>query len=307
MVFRKSFPVYIPSRSSWEEEIPLEDDAVHFNTDGSKTDHGVGSGIYSEQLNLSLSYRLPIQCSVFQAEVMAIKEALSWLKENIISCKDIRIFSDSQASLKSLASVSTNSRTVHDCQSSLKEMTEQFNIHLIWVPGHRDIPGNCKADELAKNGTLLPYVRQKHNIGTPLATCKYLLKQYALETTNTRWSQSTTCLATKQIWPSIDLKRSKGLISLSRQSISSTIGVITGHCLIGRHALRLGVYTNDFCNSCMDEEEEETVQLLLCTCPALPIRRNYFLGNQFFDNASELVTIDTKRLSNFIKSTKWFV
>ena len=71
--------------------------------------------------------------------------------------------------LKSVASVSINSQIVHDCRSSLNEMTEQFNIHLIWVPGHRDIPGNCKADELAKNGTLLPNVRQKHNIGTPLA------------------------------------------------------------------------------------------------------------------------------------------
>lgn len=34
-------------------------------------------------------------------------------------------------------------------------MTEQFNIHLMWVPDHRDITENCKAKELAKIGTLV--------------------------------------------------------------------------------------------------------------------------------------------------------
>lgn len=224
----------------------------------------------------------------------------------MISCRDIRIFSDSQAALKSLASASTNSTTVHNCRSSLNEMAEQFNIHLIWVPGHRDVPGNCKADELAKNGTILPNVINRHNIGTPLATCKLSLKQHAQESINSRWSQSSTCLVTKQIWPSIDVKRSKSLISLGRSQISSTIGVLTGHCLIGRHAIRLGVPSNDFCRSCMDEEEEETIQHLLCTCPALSNRRNIYLGNFFFDNTSELATIDVRCLSRFIDSTKWF-
>lgn len=28
----------------------------------------------------------------------------------------------------------------------------QFNIHLIWVPRHRDILGNCKAHELSRMG-----------------------------------------------------------------------------------------------------------------------------------------------------------
>lgn len=32
-------------------------------------------------------------------------------------------------------------------------MAYQFNSHLIWVPVHWDIIGNCKAKELAKIGT----------------------------------------------------------------------------------------------------------------------------------------------------------
>ncbi|KAL7739566.1 hypothetical protein ACLKA6_008689 [Drosophila palustris] len=32
-------------------------------------------------------------------------------------------------------------------------MTEHFDICLIWVPGHQDIPGNIPADELYRRGT----------------------------------------------------------------------------------------------------------------------------------------------------------
>ncbi|XP_055836606.1 uncharacterized protein LOC129905204 [Episyrphus balteatus] len=256
LVFDNNFQNSIPSRTEWENLSTLDNDSLHFNTDGSKTN---GSGIFSEKQNLSLFFRLPDQCRVFQAEILAIKEVLSWLRENVISNTDIRIFSDSQAAIKSLASVSTNSIMVLDCQTSLREMSEQFNIHLVWVPGHRDIPGNCRADELAKLGTITALQPERNNIGTPIATCKLMLKQDALKKTNLRWTQSNTFLATKQIWPCIDLKRSKGLLNLNRMHISSTIGVLTGHCLIGRHAKRMGVFSNDFCRSCMDEEEEETV------------------------------------------------
>ena len=49
------------------------------------------------------------------------------------------------------------------------------------------------------------------------------------------------------------------------------VGVITGHWIMGTHARRIGPghLANDFCRSCRDEEEEETVPHLLGTCPAL--------------------------------------
>lgn len=218
----------------------------------------------------------------------------------------LKIFSDSQAALKSLASVSTKSITVQNCQMSLREMSNQFNIHLSWVPGHRDIPGNCMADELAKKGTTTSLRSEWNNIGVPIATCKLLLRQDASRITNTRWTESNNCLATKKVWPCVDSKRSKSLLALNRLYLGSTIGVLTGHCLIGRHAKRLGVFSNDFCRSCMDEEEEETVQHLLCSCPALLHRRKTHLGEFFFDDTSDLAYIDPKSLSKYIKSSAWF-
>ena len=304
--FEKNFLVTIPSRSRWEDDAFLEDESIHFYTDGSKTKDGVGAGVFSDRLNLKLSFRLPNHCSVFQAEIMAIKEALSWLKKNVISARDIRIFSDSQAAIKSLESTSINSLVALDCRSSLVEMAEQFNIHLCWVPGHRDIPGNCKADELAKEGTTLPILPDNGTLGIPIATRKLKLKLDAIESANLRWTSGSTCLATKQIWPKLDLKRSKNLISLNRLHIGTTIGVITGHCLIGKHATRLGLFANDFCRSCMDEEEEETIPHLLCFCPALSRRRKLHLGAPYYNDIGDLMNIDIKSLLRFIRSSNWF-
>ena len=35
------------------------------------------------------------------------------------------------------------------------------------------------------------------------------------------------------------------------------VGVLAGHCLIGRHASRLGTPYNDYCRSCHEVREEE--------------------------------------------------
>jgi len=44
-------------------------------------------------------------------------------------------------------------------------MASQFTISLIWIPGHRDIVGNCIADELARQGTIKPLLPRKENGG----------------------------------------------------------------------------------------------------------------------------------------------
>ena len=68
----------------------------------------------------------------------------------------IAICSDSQAALKALERVANKSRVVSECKHMLKELNRANNITLIWVPGHNNIPGNEKADELAKLGYLNP-------------------------------------------------------------------------------------------------------------------------------------------------------
>ena len=97
------------------------------------------------KLNVNFLFRFSEHCSVFQADLIAIKKAIAWMKYNVISVRDIGIFTDSQAAIRVLQSGSTTSKVSLICLSSLNEMAEQFNLHLIWTPGHFNITGNIRA------------------------------------------------------------------------------------------------------------------------------------------------------------------
>jgi len=77
------------------------------------------------------------------------------------------------------------------------------------------------------------------------------------------------------------------------------VRALKGHWLVGTHAARLKAIKNDFCTSCRGEEEEKTVEHLLCFCPALCRLRLKHLGNPFIDDLSEISEI------NLMKSSVW--
>lgn len=90
-VFNNFFKVKIPSRSEWSKGNLIEGYDVKILTDSSKMSCGVGSGIFSDDLAISLSFRLPYDCCMFQVKMYAIYRACSLLNEKSI-CSNIRIF-----------------------------------------------------------------------------------------------------------------------------------------------------------------------------------------------------------------------
>jgi len=63
-----------------------------------------------------------------------------------------------------------NSKTISECRKSPNEMATHLRINLILVPGHRNIEGNCIADELARQGTTADILRNKDTVGMPMAS-----------------------------------------------------------------------------------------------------------------------------------------
>ena len=299
-----SFFTHFPSREDWNTGTPGPPNSTHIYTDGSKLNDRTGGGVFSNELNIKHSFRLPDHCSVFQAEVAAIGEAISRINQENFS-KPICIFSDSQAAIKSLGNILSHSKTVIACRRSLQEIANHVPLHLIWVPGHRDISGNCIADELAREGTNLPLLQEREHFGIPLSTCKLQVKTTTEHLANSRWLSSPLSKTTKLIWPQRSKKRTNDLLNLGRTNCRSVVRVATGHWLIGEHASRLLVPTHDFCRSCKDIEEEETVEHFLCNCPALAKTRFKLLGAPFFDNLSELKDTTPRQLAHFINISGW--
>ncbi|GBM90312.1 hypothetical protein AVEN_116303-1 [Araneus ventricosus] len=85
--------------------------------------------------------------TVFQAELLAIQEAcLCASKTN----QQIKVWSDSESSLHSIASIDTKSPIAQQTQEILLKST---NIKFGWVSAHVGYSGNEAADVLAKKAT----------------------------------------------------------------------------------------------------------------------------------------------------------
>ena len=102
-------------------------------TDGSRTESGVGAGFFTTTnnsphniINYS-SFKLPDFCSVFQAEVSAIKEVTTTLQHN--RSKTIVIWTDSLSTLQALSSKLTRSKTVIHCHEALDELAKRNTVH----------------------------------------------------------------------------------------------------------------------------------------------------------------------------------
>ena len=99
------------------------------------------------------------------------------------------------------------------------------------------------------------------------------------------------------------------MLKFQRSRLSTVICVITGNCIIRMHASRidLGYLANDFCRSCGDEEEDETVLYLLCTCAALDRKRMSHLVAINMEDLNELPCMEIGNLTRFIESSGCFL
>ena len=120
------------------------------------------------------------------------------------------------------------------------------------------------------------------------------------------WSQENACSVSRILWPNLDHKRTLFLLSLNRERLRSMIELLTGHCRFGRHASRLGLTYNDYCRSCHDLEEEETIAHFLCGCPALQDIRQRSLGRSRFNDLRDLSNMALYKLDLFIRGSNWF-
>ena len=134
------------------------EDSVFFYTDGSKSADAVGAAFWGPS---HAQFRLPFFCSVFSAELFAIQQVVHYIeKEGIVSSV---VCSDSKSSLISIRNKSSSNKLVCDIQHTLlSTFSKGISIRFLWIPGHVDILGNSKADELARAGSSLATV-------TPLA------------------------------------------------------------------------------------------------------------------------------------------
>lgn len=143
-------------------------DYLDIYTDGSKSNNVVGCAYVCQ--NVTISHSLSLVCSTFTAEIIAIKEALTYIKNR--NYKKCIIYTDSKSTLDAINSFHQLNSLLSDIQRLHKHLTSSgVSILFCWVPSHVGIKGNELADKAAKEACIplnhdVPYTDLKIAIKT---------------------------------------------------------------------------------------------------------------------------------------------
>lgn len=124
-------------------------------SDGSKSGSVLGAAYYDSHSAYGKSFMIRTEVSIMTAELIAISEALSYIKQNI--WKKCVIFSDSKSALQHIVRCAVGRYRglpiAYEVLSKIFEFTAcGGQLCLQWVPSHIGVHGNETADRLARAG-----------------------------------------------------------------------------------------------------------------------------------------------------------
>ena len=138
----------IPDRQSWTDgTLEQMHSGTCCYTVGSKLGEKTGLGFFIEEPDTEFSFRLPDHNTVFQMEVRAITESVSWFRTNTRPT-NVNIFTDSQMAINAITTNRVKSKTDLVSKNAINSYSEHGKIHIIWVPGHHGVRGNEIANDL---------------------------------------------------------------------------------------------------------------------------------------------------------------
>ena len=116
---------YFVDTQSMNKKTPPTLTQINIFTDGSQTPFHVGAGYTIQLMGTEIhsnSIKLPLNTTVFQAEIIAIQEATrKMLSAPVDKCESIKILTNLQASLQALDDTTYTSRAVKDTMTPSKK------------------------------------------------------------------------------------------------------------------------------------------------------------------------------------------
>lgn len=284
--FIKPFEVKIPTREEWRSKRSSLLKGYVVYTDGAKTERGTGAGVFAPGCRISVG--LGRHATVLQTEIVAITMAAQELLQRGHLGEQISIVTDSKRALTTLSSCEVVSRVIWGCLQALEELGKNNRLTLVWVPGHTDIKGNQRADELAKKAREVPLIGPEPTCGIAYEVIKQEAKNILRKRHEKSWRLISGQNQSKAFLDKPTSNRAKNLLNMSRTKLRIMTGLITGHCRLNKHLYNMGLKTDPTCRGCL--EEEETPIHLLCHCEAYVQTRKIIFG-------AERLTMEERELS----------
>ena len=264
------------------------DNMVHIYTDGSATsgtrNAGFGARIhFPDRTCREISGPCGTYCTNYEAEATAIEQALSALSNeyhiNSVNKENIVIFTDAMSVLQALENSTFKDKKIRNLSAVIGQFisTHAVDITLQWIPGHAEVPGNDRADALAKQGAMKTQI----NTNASIDTAKQTIKQQKRRIWLREWSETDKGRSIYYHMTSPD--SSDSLNQLKRNEQVTIFRLRSGHTTLNKHLARIGAKDNPECPLCRNHEE--SVQHHLFECEALSdLRREYLPQHPNMDN-----------------------
>ena len=229
------------------------------STAGDQRNGGAGFMVESRSGNLIHEESHPAGklCSSYTGECIAMLRALQWIQRN--SPKSCTICTDSLSLHQSLAK--DNWRDKDEWLKQVKRTIWELEcpIHVLWIPSHCGIRGNERADALAEEGTHLDQSSTPVSHSIIKAKIKARKWEVSHKRAKTMYGERRKPkFEEEKSWP----KKVRTLFSKLR----------TGHSTeLKRYRFLIEKEDDPICNLC--EQDEETIEHILCECPALEEER----------------------------------
>nr|XP_049697305.1 uncharacterized protein LOC126054733 [Helicoverpa armigera] len=236
---------------------------VRIFTDGSKIEGKVGAALSlwnneGEVQNLKLS--LAAYCTVYQAELLAICRATDEILKRTES--SYGLYSDSMAALQTLSNHGSLHPLAVRARANLSQALDQSKaVSLFWIKAHAGLPGNERADELAKEAALSSRRKPDYD-QCPISYIRRQIRQDSLGEWNRRYVSGETASVTKMFLP--DAIAAFRIVKQVRPTGVLT-QVLTGHGGFSEYLNRFKCKESPSC--VCDLNAEESVPHIILECP----------------------------------------
>ena len=286
------------------ESYPI--DWIHAYTDGSATEavRNAGYGIWLKLPNKEIkcqSRPCGLHASNFDAEVRAIFEALQIVEKeidaNITLKTNVVIFSDSLSALQSIENMDHSSLDcITDIVQKADTIQHKYNIDVIlqWIPSHCNLPGNDKADSLAKSGCK----EDQSDIPISMNTAKGIIKLAGRKQWLKEWENGYTGRSFyRHVKKPREDKKEKALTRTEQRSIFQ---LRTGHCRLNQHLNRIKKDHSPICRHCLQQEESVVHHLIECPDTRLTtLRKDYLPSDPIIQNCLYSSVEQLKKTSQY--------